>query len=74
VTGSWPAHAVLVDDPHEVTDVYMRLIDELGIKQARRRLVLRFNLDRVPTRSELPKAIQRSGLSIVRIHDQQPAQ
>jgi phosphatidylserine/phosphatidylglycerophosphate/cardiolipin synthase-like enzyme len=65
---------VLVDDPHEVTDLYMRLIDELGIKQARRRLVLRFNLDRVPTRSELPKAIQRSGLSIVRIHDQQPAQ
>jgi glycyl-tRNA synthetase beta subunit len=52
----------------------MRLIDELGIKQARRRLVLRFNLDRVPTRSELPKAIRRSGLSIVRIHDQQPAQ
>ena len=38
MTGSWPAHAVLVDDPQEVTDVYMRLIDEVGIKQARRRL------------------------------------
>jgi hypothetical protein len=68
-----PAHAVLVDDPQEVTDVYMRLIDELGIKQARRRLGLRFNVDRVPTRSELQEAIQRSGLSIVRIHDQKPA-
>jgi phosphatidylserine/phosphatidylglycerophosphate/cardiolipin synthase-like enzyme len=74
VTGSWPAHAALIDDPHEVTDVYMRLIDELGIKQARRRLELRFNVDRVPTRSELQEAIQRSGLSIVRIHDQKPAQ
>jgi hypothetical protein len=73
VTGSWPAHAALIDDPHEVTDVYMRLIDELGIKQARR-LGLRFNVDRVPTRSELQEAIQRSGLSIVRIHDQKPAQ
>jgi hypothetical protein len=72
VTGSWSAHAALIDDPHEVTDVYMRLIDELGIKQARRRLVLRFNVDRVPTRSELQEATQRSGLSIVRIHDQQP--
>lgn len=47
MTGSWPAHAALIDDPHEVTDVYMRLIDELGIKQARRRLELRFNVDRV---------------------------
>jgi alpha-D-ribose 1-methylphosphonate 5-triphosphate diphosphatase PhnM len=73
VTGSWPAHVALIDDPHEVTDVYMRLIDELGIKQARRRLGLRFNVDRVPTRSELQEAIQRSGLSIVRIHDHQPA-
>jgi hypothetical protein len=54
-----PAYAVLVD-PQEVTDVYERLIDELGIKQARRRLGLRFNVDRVPTRSELQEAIQRS--------------
>ena len=30
MTGSWPAHAALIDDPHEVTDVYMRLIDESG--------------------------------------------
>jgi alpha-D-ribose 1-methylphosphonate 5-triphosphate diphosphatase PhnM len=42
------------------------------IKQARHRLGLRFNVDRVPTRSELQEAIQRSGLSIVRIHDQNP--
>ena len=68
-----PASGVLVDDPQQVTDVYMRLIDELGIKQARRRLGLRINVNRVPTRSELQEAIKHSGLSIVRIHDQ-PAQ
>jgi hypothetical protein len=62
------AHAVLVDEPGEVTDVYQRLIDEMGTKQARRRLGLRFNVDRVPTRSELRAAIEQSGLSIVRIH------
>jgi hypothetical protein len=68
-----PAHAVLVDDPREVTAVYQRLIKEMGIKQARRRLGLRFNVDREPTGSELHEAIERSGLSIVRIYDQQQA-
>jgi hypothetical protein len=67
-----PAYAVLVQELGEVTDVYQRLIDEMGVKQARRRLGLRFNLDRMPTASELQEAIQQSGLSIVRIHDQRP--
>ena len=69
-----PAHAVLIDDPREVATVYERLIRELGIKQARRRLGLRFNVDRPPTLLELQEAIERSGLSIVRIYDHQPAQ
>jgi hypothetical protein len=68
-----PAYAVLVDDPREVATVYERLIRELGLKQARRRLGLRFNVDRLPTLSELQEAIERSGLSIVRIYDHQPA-
>ncbi len=62
-----PAHAVLVDDPEAVTDVFERLIGELGYRQAGRRLGLRFNVDRAPTREELRDAIERSGLSIVRI-------
>jgi hypothetical protein len=67
------AYAVLIDDSREVATVYERLIREVGIKQARRRLGLRFNADRVPTLSELQDAIERSGLSIVRIYDHQPA-
>jgi hypothetical protein len=68
-----PAHAVLTAEPREVAAVYERLIGELGIKQARRRLGLRFNVDRVPTLSELQEAIEQSGLSIVRIYDHQSA-
>jgi hypothetical protein len=63
-----PARAVLCDDSDEVAEVYERLIAELGIDQAARRLGLRFNVDRAPTRDELRDAIQRSGLSIVRIY------
>jgi hypothetical protein len=67
-----PAYAVLVDEPGEVTGDYQRLIEKWGRKQARRRLGLRFNVDRMPTAAELRSAIERSGLSIVRIHDQRP--
>jgi hypothetical protein len=44
-----------------------RLIASGGLKD------LRFNVDRVPTLSELQAAIERSGLSIVRIYDHQPS-
>jgi hypothetical protein len=63
-----PAHAVLYDDADEVADIYDRLITELGTDRAARRLGLRFNVDRAPTRDELRDGIQRSGLSIVRIY------
>ena len=66
-----PARAVLIDDPRQVTAVYRRLIKEIGVKQARRSLGLRFNVDREPTESELYEAIKGSGLSILRIYDQQ---
>jgi hypothetical protein len=63
-----PARAVLCDDADEVADVYARLISELGTNRAARRLGLRFNVDRAPTRDELKDGIQRSGLSLVRVH------
>jgi hypothetical protein len=62
------AYAVLLDDPDAVAAVYARLIGELGPSRAARRLGLRINLDRAPTRGELRDAVQRSGLSIVQIH------
>jgi hypothetical protein len=63
-----PAHVALCDDPDEVTDIYERLISELGTARAGRRLGLRFNVDRAPTRDELKDGIRRSGLSIVRVY------
>ena len=66
-----PAHAVLSDDPDEVAEIYGRLIGELGIDRAGRRLGLRFNVDRAPTFDELRDGIRSSGLSIVRVYPRQ---
>jgi hypothetical protein len=63
-----PAHVVLCDDPDEVAEIYGRLIKEWGTDRAGRRLGLRFNVDRAPTRDELKDGIRRSGLSIVRVY------
>lgn len=63
------ARAVLIDDPDTVAAVYERLIGELGPSRAERRLGLRINLGRAPTYGELRDAVQRSGLSIVQIHE-----
>jgi hypothetical protein len=62
------ARAVLIDDPDTVGAIYERLLGELGVSRAARRLGLRINLDREPTHAELRDAVQRSGLSIVQIH------
>lgn len=62
-----PARAVLVNRPAEIAKLYDRLISELGVKRAARRLGLRLNVDRAPTQSELEHAARRSGLSMVRI-------
>ncbi len=70
-----PAEAVLCDDPDEVAEIYERLIEDLGTDRAARRLGLRFNVDRAPTRDELKDCIRCSGLSIVRVYPHpQPAQ
>ena len=68
-----PAQAALCDDPDEVAEIYERLIEDLGTDRAARRLGLRFNVDRAPTRDELKDGIRRSGLSIVRIYPHPPA-
>ncbi len=62
-----PARALLVDDPEQVAAVYERLISAFGRKRATRRLGLRFNVDREPTREELRDAVRRTGLCLVRI-------
>jgi hypothetical protein len=60
--------AVLFDDSDDVAESCERLIGELGISRAARRLGLRINVNRAPTRGELVEAVERSGLSIVRIY------
>ena len=60
-----PAHATLIEDPERVATTYARLIDELGVPAAQRRLGIRVNVDRTPTHDELSDAIRASGLSIV---------
>lgn len=61
------ARAELVDDVGIVTDLYHRQIHELGVKAAQRRLGIKVNVDRQPTREEIAEAVTRSGLSIVRL-------
>ena len=59
--------AELEEDPEEVARVYADLIGEYGYEQAGRRLGIKINVDRMPTRGELVGAIRRSGLSVVTI-------
>jgi hypothetical protein len=62
-----PARATLVEDPETVATAYQGVIDRLGWRAAQRRLGIRVNTGRAPTREELTEAIQRSRLSIVRL-------
>lgn len=61
------ARAVLVDDVDYVADLYARQFQELGLRAAQRRLGVKVHVARQPTRTELADAIQRSGLSVIRI-------
>jgi hypothetical protein len=60
-------HAELVEDPEEVARVCANLIEEYGYERAGRRLGIRINVDRIPTREELVDAIGRSRLSLIAI-------
>jgi hypothetical protein len=62
-----PARATLVGDPASVAATYQAMIDRLGWKAAHRRLGIRSNVGRAPTRDELTEAVRSSGLSIVRL-------
>jgi len=62
-----PARAILVEDPDTVAAAYQGVIDRLGWRAAQRRLGIRINIGRPPTRDELVNAVRESGLSIVRL-------
>jgi F420H(2)-dependent quinone reductase len=62
-----PARATLVEDPETVATAYQGVIDGLGWQAAQRRLGIRVNVGRAPTRAELTEAVRTSGLSIVRL-------
>lgn len=59
------AIAQLEEDPALVAQVYERLIDEVGLPGAGRRLGIRINVDRAPTREELTEAAAREHLSVI---------
>jgi hypothetical protein len=61
------AHATLVEEVETVAGIYAGLFDLIGWKAAQRRLGLRVNVDRAPTRDEIARAVRDSGLSLVRL-------
>lgn len=68
VRGRWlQTTATLDEDPDVVAAWYAREVRRLGRKAAQRRLGIRINVDRDPTLEELREAIERSGLSMVRL-------
>ena len=70
-----PAHATTIEDPTTVAQVYEEAFSALGVKRAQRRMGIRVNLTRPPTREELIAAVRRLGLSIVSLSldEHQPA-
>jgi hypothetical protein len=57
--------ATLEEDPETVAKVYEGIIDELGVKQAQRRLGITLNVEREPSHKEMVDAVRCSGLSIL---------
>lgn len=68
-----PACATTIEDPQIVAARYEALIAQAGVARAQRRLGLRINANRPPTRDELAAAVDRLGLSIVRLALRTPA-
>jgi hypothetical protein len=62
-----PAHAVLVKDPPEVTDLYSRVIDAVGWRTAQGRLGIKIRARRTPTRREIHDAISDSTIAAIRL-------
>lgn len=60
-----PARAELFDDPAAVVTIVERTMDEVGWRNAGRRLGVRVNVERRPTPEELLEMVRTSGLSVV---------
>ncbi len=59
------ASALLDEDPAAVAEVYEHLISQIGLAKAGRRLGIRINVDRAPTREEITQAAAREHLSVL---------
>ncbi len=58
-------HADIDEDPQRVAAIYRSIIDEIGWKQAQRRLGISIQVGRTPTLDELEEAVRESGLSVI---------
>jgi hypothetical protein len=67
-----PARAEIVEDADTVAEVYDALIATKGHANAARRLGIRVNVDRNPTREELADLVRRAGLSAVYLDVSEP--
>jgi preprotein translocase subunit Sss1 len=59
------ARATLLDHPSMVAEIYERMIDQFGMRHAKRWLGIKINVDRKPTRDELTEMARRSGLGVI---------
>ncbi len=62
-----PVLGWVLSGPAAVAAVYARLLDEVGLATAGRRLGIRVTVDCAPTRDELVDAVRREHLSVVRL-------
>jgi hypothetical protein len=68
VGGRWvPARGMLVADADRIAGAYERQFAELGWKRGARRLGVKVNVGRAPTREELAEGIRTSGLAFVHL-------
>lgn len=66
------AHGELVDDPHEVAQIFSDLLAQVGLKRANT-LGLRLNVDRAPTLQELQAALANRKVLRLDLLDAEPA-
>ena len=59
--------AVLVEETDDVVATYASEIERIGWKQAQRRLGVKLNVGRAPTRAELADAVPREHLCVIRL-------
>lgn len=62
------AHAVLVEDPDRLAEIFMTLLDRFGYQRASR-VGLAVNVDRRPTLAEVREAAKGDGFAIITLTD-----